>query len=108
MGERELGGGAGDTAGLGRIRRQRLPTGDGAEATGAGAHAPEQHEGDGPPGPALRTVGAARFLADGVETEPAHHPLETPQLRAIALRAHALRRQAAVAEGLWPAADLDR
>jgi hypothetical protein len=43
-----------------------------------------------------------------VEAEPPHHPFETLQLRESALRAHALRRQAAVAEGLWPAADLDR
>jgi hypothetical protein len=43
-----------------------------------------------------------------VETEFAQHPLETLQLRAIALGAHALGRQAAVAESLRPAADLDR
>jgi hypothetical protein len=43
-----------------------------------------------------------------VEAETAHDPLETLQRRAIALRTHALRRQAAVAEGLHPATDLDR
>jgi hypothetical protein len=43
-----------------------------------------------------------------METERAHDPLETLQRRAHALRAHALPRQAAVAEGLWPATDLDR
>jgi hypothetical protein len=43
-----------------------------------------------------------------VEAEPAQHPLEALQLRAIARRAHALRGQAAVVKGLGPSTDLDR
>src|SRR5271165_296629 len=54
----------------------RFATGHGAEAAGAGADVPQNHEGGGAVLPAFTHVGAAGALANGVQVQGAHGALE--------------------------------
>ena len=73
--------------GLRGIDRAGSAVGHGAVRAGARADVAEDHERGGAVVPALADVRAARFLADGVQVQLAHQPLE-PQVARRPRRAH--------------------